>query len=899
MKKVLYFLLLFSFSFVGVAKQLTQDEARMKAVSFLADRNKVSNSLHRSAWQSDVRVVNGQQGNLYVFNVGNNDGFVIVSGDDRIPAILGYSDSGHIDANHIAPSMKAWFCSYADLLTSISESQTTAFNVTGKSIAPLITAQWDQGAPYNRFCPDETYTGCVATAMAQVMFYHQWPAQTTQAIPAYTTYTYQIGIPEVGITAIDWANMLPTYKGNETTEQQNAVAILMRLCGQSLQMDYTDYFSGAGTPSIPAALYNYFDYDYSVKQIARTAYKSAEWNQLIYDELAAHRPVVYNGNSSGGGHAFVIDGYDKDNYFHVNWGWSGENNGYFLLAGLDPASNTGSGASTTTDGYNFWQGAVIGIQPQKGTQPAPVCLVTANAYASEGNEDPADNLQFTRQSIDEDFNTIIYIENSYTDLDISFDFAWGIFNTNGEMIGTSEVRTTNGYNYWESGARYWPLGKGLTDGVYTLKPISRLEGSATWYENVGADKYYITATISGNTITLKNTSNTKTPEPTDPVFALTGNLESVGKVEIYEPATIKATIQNQGDDYNLDVFLYVGDQQVAGNVLEVDHGKTATIEFTFTPQTLGEIALTLIDNDQRTIATGSVISTTPEASLNISAVVKNQLDNMVSRNQATITLNIVNTAMTDYTKDVIAALYKQGDDEQFYYVGEEGKFMTIKAGESADVNLTFGGLENGAVYLVNMFYLTPKGYSRSENYTWFAVKYQEGQLSILPSIANAVSYLDDNWTAVVNNKTVKMSYEVTNQGNADYQGELIADVLKFHSDGLAYPEKEVAIPVVLAANATKTFTLDIDNMEDGETYMIYVKYVSNGDAVQGYQYTPFFTINLAATTIDSPLAIQQNSVGIYSMEGRLVGKTKAVDIKKTLQSLPKGFYIIGGKKVAN
>lgn len=899
MKKFLYFLLFFMFSLVGSAKQLTQDEARMKAMSFLADKHKVSDNLHRTAWQSDVRDVNGLQENLYVFNVGNNDGFVIVSGDDCIPAILGYSDNGHINAGQMAPNMKAWLCSYVDLLAKISDNQTTAFNVTGKAIAPLISAQWDQDTPYNGFCPEGTYTGCVATAMAQVMFYHQWPSQTTQPLPAYTTYTYGIEIPEVAVTAIDWANMLPTYKGSETAEQQSAVATLMRLCGQSLQMDYTDFFSGAGTPSIPGALYNYFDYDYSVKQIARTAYKAAEWNQLIYDELAAHRPVVYNGNSSGGGHAFVIDGYDKDNYFHVNWGWSGENDGYFLLAGLDPANNTGSGASTTTDGYNFWQGAVVGIQPQKGTQPAPIRLVTANAYASEGNEDPADNMQFTRSSTDEDFNTIIYVENSYTDMDMSFDFAWGIFNDKGELAGTSEVRTTNGYNYWESGARYWPLGKGVSDGVYTLKPISRLEGTNTWYENDGAEKYYITATISGNTITLKNASNTKTPEPTEPVFALVGNLEAVGKVEIYEPATIKATVQNNGDDYNLDVFLYVDNQQVAGNVLEVDHGQTATIEFNFTPQTLGEIALTLIDNDQRTVATGSIISTTPEASLNISAIVKNQLDNVVSRKQANVTLNVVNTGTTDYTKDVIAALYKQAEDESFYYVGEEGKFITLKAGQSADVDLTFSDLENGAVYLVNMFYLTPEGYSRSDNYTWFAVRYQEGQLSILPTIANAVSYLDDNWTAVVNNNTVKMNYEVTNQASSDYQGELIAEVLKFHSDGLAYPEKEVAIPVTLAAKATKAFTLDINDMEDGETYMVYVKYISNGDAVQGYQFTPFFTVNMTATAIETPFALQQNRVGIYSIGGRLVGEINAADINMILQSLPKGVYIVGGKKISN
>lgn len=240
-------------------------------------------------------------------------------------------------------------------------------------IAPLLTTEWGQQDPYNLLCPEFYYNsgrtekcraGCVAVSMAQVMNYYKYPSATQDKIAGYINLRiWMVGlIPHFATlsdiqagTPLDWTEMQDRYEGNETDSQRQAVAQLMLCCGQSVMMKYDR--SSSGSPYlIASALREKFGYPTSVRYVKREDYSDDEWEQLLYGELAAGRPVIYGGiKQDGGGHSFIIDGYEEPQLFHINWGSDGVANGYFPLNQLDPYRGD--------DGYNLSQDAIIGLQP--------------------------------------------------------------------------------------------------------------------------------------------------------------------------------------------------------------------------------------------------------------------------------------------------------------------------------------------------------------------------------------------------------------------------------------------------------------------------------------------------------------------------------------------------------
>ncbi|MDE6402800.1 MAG: C10 family peptidase, partial [Muribaculaceae bacterium] len=217
-----------------------------------------------------------------------------------------------------------------------------------------------------------TYTGCVATSMAQVMHYWQYPEKGTGTV-TYTAETLQKKLSlNFSQKKFDWDNMLPTYiEGQYNQVQADAVAYLMKACGYAVHMEYGIDSSGALAMDVRNAMYKYFNYDGNMKYTLRCLYSTDEWYEMMYTNLKDVGPVIYGGGSMlGGGHSFVCDGYDKEtNMFHFNWGWTGMSNGYFSLDALNPeALGTGGG---TGGGYNFTQDAVFGIQPPTGEPVIP------------------------------------------------------------------------------------------------------------------------------------------------------------------------------------------------------------------------------------------------------------------------------------------------------------------------------------------------------------------------------------------------------------------------------------------------------------------------------------------------------------------------------------------------
>lgn len=384
MRRFLFLLLTVTTSifFAGsvVAKPKTRQQAQRDVETFLSQKGislKVERSMARGQ-QDD------SQESIYFFDVEGGNGFVIASGDDNTPAILGYTDSGSYDEETLPEDMKWWLESYKQQIEYANKEQQTASvrastraSLTNHAkIAPLLTTKWDQAYPYNLKCPSSGYTqcvtGCAATAIAQIMYYYRNESirELPRELKGYSYISSDINVytfPQGSV--IDWDNMLDSYStsfiGGETSAQKNAVAYLMAYLGSAMKMKYGTEASSSNLGNVRAALINFFNYSETMTIEEREDYSDTEWDNLIYSELAAGRPVNYTGIAVDGenksGHSFVCDGYDGDGYYHINWGWGGTADGCFLLSALNPeVQGTGGASSAYTTGHEI----LIGIVPK-------------------------------------------------------------------------------------------------------------------------------------------------------------------------------------------------------------------------------------------------------------------------------------------------------------------------------------------------------------------------------------------------------------------------------------------------------------------------------------------------------------------------------------------------------
>lgn len=333
----------------------------------------------------------------YIFNNAAGKGYMVLAGDDVAWPVLGYSDNGKIEDGAIPPQLEWWLQEYARQIDYAVASGSTSLSDNANpvcpkapAIAPLIKTHWDQGAPYNDKCPlvngQRAYTGCVATSMAQVMKYFNYPEVGQNSI----SYNDDEGCGKrlslnFAQRRFDWSNMLDNYReGQYTDAQAEAVASLMQAAGYSVKMSYAADASGALAMNISRGLIRYFNYDPDMEYALRSYYSSTEWKQKIVDNLANVGPILYGGASMlGGGHSFILDGYDGNGYFHFNWGWSEMSDGYYLLDALNPSS-LGAGGGTG-GGYNFTQDALFGVQPPTGKPVVerPLQLTQQGALTAE------------------------------------------------------------------------------------------------------------------------------------------------------------------------------------------------------------------------------------------------------------------------------------------------------------------------------------------------------------------------------------------------------------------------------------------------------------------------------------------------------------------------------------
>lgn len=374
----------------------------------IAERHAAKNGAHIGLQSvKRAKVLNKQQSTTssrgyYVFPHDGNCGYTIVSGDDRMPEIVGYSTTDTYSEENMPDGMKHLMQAYEAIATALAngdakverclaEKEALAADSTYRQprVAPLLAdVVWGQTEPYNNLCPmyddqRRTVTGCVATAMAQLMMYYKYPQTLKSDIPAYQTISYQLKMPSVAAgERYDWDNMLPQYSGSAyTAEQANAVAKLMYHCGLSADADYGP--SSTGALCTPNVLVKYWGYDPDVIMfLDRENFSLREWTAILDAELQASRPVYYSGwSTTSGGHAFLCDGADGDGLYHINWGWSGWSNGYFDITVLNSDYSGTESATAPADGYNYSCSMIVGIMPDNGVADAPLIetpLLTAD-----------------------------------------------------------------------------------------------------------------------------------------------------------------------------------------------------------------------------------------------------------------------------------------------------------------------------------------------------------------------------------------------------------------------------------------------------------------------------------------------------------------------------------------
>lgn len=483
----------------------------------------------------------------YAFNL--EQGYVIVSGDDEMTELVGYAENGFFDAENVPPQMQLWLDGYAEYVAAVQSGKAKARKILLSDspsvvVEPLVTTKWNQDAPFNNFAPEYTddnnntqrcATGCAATAMAQIMKFHNWPEQ---GVGHYSYEHQSFGTISSNFSehVYDWTNMIDRYNNGEYSNvQADAVALLMKDCGVSLNMNYGPV-SGASIYSYTPAFKNYFRY--SSRTVNRSGCETAEFTKIITDELQAGRPIIYCGTGEDGGHAFVVDGYDTNYFLHVNWGWGGYSDGYFDMNYMDPA---GLGIGGGSGAFKWNQGIVLARPLKDGVEPyefiQQLCFVLFNDVQGGifcEQEMPANKGDVVTILLRNTAN--LSGESFFGSLNV------GVFDDSGALVtmGNEErIENNNGELLeFQSGSLYsvdLPMTlntAGIADGNYIVRAMSKANGNV-WRKFASTD--CLNMTVADGKVSLVS--------PT-PNISLTGIGSYNGNVYKGNPFSVNITIHN-------------------------------------------------------------------------------------------------------------------------------------------------------------------------------------------------------------------------------------------------------------------------------------------------------------------------------------------------------------------
>lgn len=487
------------------AAQISQSEALGVASRYLAG----------SRQKHLVRAMQASHGGdaapYYIFNAADGNGFVIVSGDDELTELVGYSTTGHIDTANMPEALQAYLADYAAYVGKVQSGEAQAYKATVAAatpvVAPLLSTTWNQLEPYNNLCPidptannQRSAVGCVATAMAQVCNYWKWPLKPKAFTVDYRCYNGVRVQNDLSKSEYDWDNMLDDYNTTDswTEAQANAVAKLSFDLGTSVYMSYSYAGSGAQDASIPYALERF---GYNCQLYYRSQYTKSTFIDLIKGDLDMRQPMIFSGQGTAGGHCFVADGYDSNNFIHINWGWAGSSDGYFDVDAMNPAAlGTGGGAG----GFNSDQSVISVIKDPtmegaSGQLPLTMCPA---AYGYNGYVAPSVSELKKGEQVD---ILVQHVANFMPFRDYTGNLTVGIFDSDFNCLAMTTMKNAQipGGTLLSSELSF-PLKdqlKNLADGTYTVWLMSREVDNVHSYDwiRVGYDTPLV-MTVEGDDI---------------------------------------------------------------------------------------------------------------------------------------------------------------------------------------------------------------------------------------------------------------------------------------------------------------------------------------------------------------------------------------------------------------
>lgn len=741
------------------ARQLSVEEALQAA---MADASSAKHAPGAKAYQLAYTAKSSDLNTVYVFNRGENGGFMLVAADDVVEQpVLGYCSNGNFDPAKMPENLAGWLEDYSNQIAYAAANGGRVISAPARAsfadVAPICKTLWDQGYPYNNDCPTDDkgnicYTGCVATAMAQVMKTYNWPVKGIGENSYYCANLQKSVSFNFGETTFDWANMINMYPGNAT--QNAAVAQLMSAAGVSVDMGYGTNASGAFSQNVPGALIKYFNYDISAHLSYRRFYSLPTWMDMIYEELSNGYPIYYSGQAAdgSGGHAFVIDGYRaSDGYVHVNWGWSGMSDGYYQITTLDPAVQGAGGAGA---GFSDSQGAIFSLRkPTEGSVVYPNLTVSGNFSTKSAGYMKGQH----------DFVTFMGTISS-TALDkITYTLGVRLVPADG---GNSQYLWRSGATTTETsgtvGSFTIAYSAFPTSGKYTVSPVFKYNG-----------EIYDMPVAIGNvrSLTLEASASSLNFTPITEVAHLTAdNIEVLTPVYAGKNARFSAVVKNTGDEYfgkiNL-AFTGAGAttqiySTIAGPTIDLTEGESETVDFYGSVPT--EI---LTPNTYLVIATedGQFISDKVKIVLNpapakpaevkfISQKVLNTFSGrgtsarpyVVTANPLTIEAEFECTAGEFFSDYVI---YFLGDASSSSAMGYPSPDLTILQGETQrfTLNITDYSLVEGGKYkgVFGYIYTTDDGQRYFApydgcNYTYFRVSAAAGVSDVTTEAENVGLY---------------------------------------------------------------------------------------------------------------------------------------------------------------
>ena len=538
-------------------------------------------------------------------------------------------------------------------------------------------------------------------------------------------------MPSLDPMDFDWENMHPAYYVNDSTSDAClAVANLMLYSTTAMKSNFGKTQTSAAFIGIPDALMTYFGYKNSAHYIGRGSYTTQSWEDAIYAELEAGRPVAYNGSKLSAGHAFVCDGYDGEGRFHINWGWEGKSNGYFFLNLLNPEAE-GVGSAAGNYGYVRGQVAAVGLMPDDIDYEAEAALsfeqLTINAKTENRtkSEDPF-------------YVTLSGQFVNGTSVTSQFQPAWGMYNQEGELVhvlfALSPTSALGFRGSVKESYRKLSFGANISSGTYRILPIYHIyPGEKDYRPCIGSDVNYIEVIFNGNSCTINGYGIWgSTPRYT------VNNCTTSGTYNHGKPLTVKLKVTNTGVTTGDPIYMFVNGTFAAMGVTNFGPGETGDVIYRYTPSSAGTLTLSFSLNQSGTPVLYSkdvTINTMPSANLDVSYRILNITDEqnrIITADRYSIIADVTNTGTTDYDEDFTTRLYRvtNGKTNSGSEILTLSQPLRLAAGESKSLQFDFDhDLIDGWKYFCYLCYYS-NGTAVIKRTNWYYI-------NLLPSIPSS------------------------------------------------------------------------------------------------------------------------------------------------------------------